>query len=207
MRFISKYRRYKITARQEIKTALASGKDLVMQHPVICDFQWGIQVLPHEKELAKRSFKFRGIPVEEDEMTHLDPIYGPDPRLSVFDTEWPHLARQWAQWEQMEGKPAGTIRKEVEEFLTTYSQHGRDYLLVETIKVDMPYPRYDEHRKIHGQRKIEHAIKDIVAVYESAGFDIDQAIAYEKQEGDSPEVIAALEALRAPAPEEELIAA
>lgn len=205
MRFISKFRRYKLTARQEIKTALATGKDLVIQHGVICEFQEGIR--PHEKEFARKTFQFRGIPVEEDEMTQLDPIFGPDPRISVYDTEAPGLLRRWAQMEQIEKKPAGSIKAEVEEFLLNYAQHGRDYVLVETVKVNAPYPRYDEQRKVHGQRRIEHAIKDIVATYETAGFDVDQAVAYERQEGNNEQVIAALEALKAPDPEEQLVAA
>lgn len=70
------------------------------------------------------------------------------------------------------------------------------YFRVERPKLPAPYGRYDQHRKVHGQRKAEHAIKDIVAAYESAGFDLDLAVAYEAQEGNDPQVIAALTALK-----------
>jgi hypothetical protein len=78
--------------------------------------------------------------------------------------------------------------------------------------VTAPYAKYDQHRRLKGQRKAEHAIKDIVGVYESAGFEIPVAVAYERQEyGSTPEhaeVLAALEALGAGDSEpEELIAA
>lgn len=82
-----------------------------------------------------------------------------------------------------------------------------------TVKIDVPripapYAKYDEHRRVHGQRKVEHAIKDILEAYEQAGFDLDVAIGYEKQEGNNESVVAALEGLRNPVEEaEELIRA
>jgi hypothetical protein len=78
---------------------------------------------------------------------------------------------------------------------------------VEPIKAKPPYPKYDQHRKTQGQRKIENVIRDILATYESAGFDVDLAITYERQNLDDPAVIAALEGLLVAAePEEELVA-
>jgi hypothetical protein len=79
---------------------------------------------------------------------------------------------------------------------------------VEPIKVKAPYPKYAAHRKTQGQRTIAHAIKDILATYETAGFDVDLAIMFERQNENSPDVIAALEGLLSPTePDEELIAA
>jgi hypothetical protein len=79
---------------------------------------------------------------------------------------------------------------------------------VEPIKVKAPYPKYVVHRKTQGQRTIAHAIKDILATYESAGFDVEQAILFERQNDANPDVIAALEGLLSPTePDEELIAA
>jgi hypothetical protein len=78
---------------------------------------------------------------------------------------------------------------------------------IEAPKLAAPYPKYDLHRKIQGQRTVAHAIKDILATYESAGFDVQHAIGYERQELNDPEVIAALAGLDAPAEvEEELVA-
>jgi hypothetical protein len=78
---------------------------------------------------------------------------------------------------------------------------------IEAPKLSAPYPKYDLHRKTQGQRTVAHAIKDILATYEAAGFDVDAAIGYERQEQNDPEVIAALQALQVPEEEaEELIA-
>jgi hypothetical protein len=78
---------------------------------------------------------------------------------------------------------------------------------IEAPKLTAPYQKYDAHRNIKGQRTVAHAIKDILATYEAAGFDVQHAIAYERQELNDPEVIAALVGLDAPAEvEEELVA-
>jgi hypothetical protein len=78
---------------------------------------------------------------------------------------------------------------------------------VEPIKVKAPYPKYAAHRKTQGQRTVAHSIKDILATYESAGFDVEQAILFERQNGNDSEVIAALEGLLEPeVVEEELVA-
>jgi hypothetical protein len=79
---------------------------------------------------------------------------------------------------------------------------------IEVPRLSAPYAKYDEHRRVHGQRKIEHAIKDILEAHEQAGFDVELAIGYEKQEGNSEQVIAALQGLLAPEEESDpLIAA
>jgi hypothetical protein len=79
---------------------------------------------------------------------------------------------------------------------------------VEPIKVKSPYPKYAAHRKTQGQRTVAHAIRDILATHESAGFDVEQAILFERQEFNDAQVIAALEGLLTPTePDEELIAA
>ncbi len=68
-------------------------------------------------------------------------------------------------------------------------------LLVEKPRLPVPYPLYEKHRKVAGRRTLEHAIADITNAYETAGFNIGDAIAYEAENENSPEVIAALEAL------------
>lgn len=80
-------------------------------------------------------------------------------------------------------------------------------VLIEPPRIPAPYAKYDQHRKVQGRRTVEHAIQDITAVYESAGFDVGAAVAYERQNLNDPAVIAALEELEAPAEvEEELVA-
>jgi hypothetical protein len=98
--------------------------------------------------------------------------------LSAYDTEAD------SQWNDEE-------RAVIEAELLT-----RDgVVLVEKARLAPPYPMYDKHRKTVGKRTVEHAIADIVAAYESAGFDVEHAVAYERENGNSAEVIAALNAL------------
>lgn len=83
-----------------------------------------------------------------------------------------------------------------------------DVVLVEPPKINPPYSQYDKHRKLQGARKIEQVTADIKAAYELAGFDINQAVRYEQQNLNDPQIIDFLWSL-APAgiQEEELIEA
>ena len=207
MRFIAKYRRYTISVRQHIEEQFATGRNRIIQHGVVCEFSHG-GALSHEKELAKQTFKFEGTMQEEDEVTTVDPVYGVNSRISVFDTDDSELVQRWKQWDRLEKLPEGTGKREVEEALLNSHEHGTDYILSERTKLAAPYGNYDKHRRVHGRRLLEHAISDIAAAYEAAGFDIDAAVAYERQEGNDEAVIAALEALRGEKePVEELVAA
>lgn len=86
---------------------------------------------------------------------------------------------------------------------------AQGYVQVSKPKLPAPYPKYDTHRKTAGKRTLEHVIRDISAAFESTGFDVDLAVAYEAENGGSAEVIEALKALGAPetADEEQVIAA
>lgn len=124
----------------------------------------------------------RKIGAETFVMTTRPPEVAAEDWLSAFDSN--AAQEQWG-WSDDE-------RELVEQRLLE-----QRYLAVEPPKVEPPYQRYVEHRRVHGQRKIEHAIKDIIAAYEATGFDIDAAVAFERQEGNSDAVVAALEGLRA----------
>lgn len=65
-------------------------------------------------------------------------------------------------------------------------------MVVEELRLEAPYAKYDAHRKTQGQRKLEHVLADIAQTYEVAGFDIEQAVAYERQNGNDQKVIDAL---------------
>lgn len=209
MRFIAKYRRYKLTAREHIKEDFATGKTRILQHGVICEFQHG-GLFNDEKEYGSQHFKFKGTLQEEDEATPVDPVYGVNSRLSVFDTDWPHLVKQWEQWDGQEGHPKGTIKREVEEFLLNYTSYGRDYLLMERPKTPAPWNSYDELQVV-GRRKAEHLVEKIVEIVRATGTDPAQVVAYERENprAGSEEIVAAMEGLLAPDPTEddELVAA
>ncbi len=71
-----------------------------------------------------------------------------------------------------------------------------DVVMLTQPKLEAPYARYDLHRKLAGRRVLEHVLKDIQDAYEGAGFDIDKAVAYERQNLNDPAVIDMLEGLR-----------
>jgi hypothetical protein len=84
------------------------------------------------------------------------------------------------------------------------------HLIVEKPLPVAPYALYDKHRIVHGQRTVEHVIKDIRSAHELAGFDAVTAIKYERETLNDPKVIEFLESLIPAAveePEEELIGA
>lgn len=200
MRFISKYRRYKISVREHVKMTLANGKDNVIQQGITCEFQHG-GVYDTEKEIARRTFKIKGATQEEDEVTPVDPFTGPGSRLSTFDTEAPHHLKEWAQIERLEGLKAGQIRQEVEQFLLDYPARGQDYIVVIPEKIQAPWPKYDS-LVVHGQRKIHHVVEKIVVAIGDLGVDPDHVVAYEQQNLNRPEVVDAVLALNTAEEEE-----
>lgn len=199
MRCIAQYREHKVGVRQEVKEDYATGKSRVLQHGFVAEFrQFG--TLPHERELARVRFNFHGMYQEEDEATAIDPITGINSRLSVFDTDDAELVAQWAQWDKLEsgGLPPGTVKGEIEQRLRDLA--GEGFFVVEVERLPAPWPKYDALRGPNIPDRIAKQVAD-------AGFDPQVVIAYERQEKNRPEVVAALEALGVPEPGEELVAA
>jgi hypothetical protein len=80
------------------------------------------------------------------------------------------------------------------------------YVQVEPIKLDAPWPAYDK-LVVHGQRKIEHVAAKIAEKVLEDGYDVAAVVAYEQQNLNRPEVLAALSALSEEEEPEPLIAA
>lgn len=68
-------------------------------------------------------------------------------------------------------------------------------IVVEQPRVSAPYGRYDEHRRTQGRRTVEHVVADITQTYELAGFDVEQAVLYERQNLNDEKVVSAIYAL------------
>lgn len=66
---------------------------------------------------------------------------------------------------------------------------------VEKPRIPAPYPMYDKHRRVAGRRTVEHVIADITSAYETAGFDVEHAVAYELENDADLTVVEALRAL------------
>lgn len=58
------------------------------------------------------------------------------------------------------------------------------HLRFEAQKSDVPYDNYLKHRKVHGKRTVEHAIRDIVSAVELVGVSPDRIEAYERDHAD-----------------------
>lgn len=138
------------------------------------------------REKALATFEFRKRPGLVD----------PGAWVAYYDSIEDQVEKGWTDEE----------RQVIEEKL---SQHV-NCLKAEQERLAPPYGNYDKHRKTVGKRTIEHAIADILAAYESAGFDVHHAIAYEVENENNPQVIAALDGLlatEAPGVEDAVIAA
>jgi len=205
-RFAAQYRRYKITCREHIKMTLANGKENVIQHGVIAGFEHGGPFEPWEREQAHKHFKFRGTTQERDEATPVDPGL----RLSLFDTDAPHLVAQWRQWDALEGQPPGTIKEEVEDFLRGYMAAGHDYIELVPEPVPAPWPTYDA-LTIHGNRNAEKVAAKNIEIALATGISFEDVIAYEKQNRNDDRILGFYNAAQAEQlagePEEELVTA
>ena len=116
-------------------------------------------------------------------------------------------AERWlAYWDPAEAQFTHGWTDEELKVLEARVARSTGVVLFEPDPLKAPWPAYDK-LVAHGQRKIEHVAAKIVETVQELEIDPAVVILYERQEKNRPEVIAALEALTAPEPEEELVAA
>lgn len=89
-------------------------------------------------------------------------------------------------------------RAEIERVLPTI----HSVVLVERPKVAAPWPAYDK-LTVTGRRTIEHVVEKITAAVTDLGLDPDAVVAYERENLNRPEVLAAMETLAEGEKEEE----
>lgn len=75
-------------------------------------------------------------------------------------------------------------------------------IVLQEVIVEAPYPKYLAHRKLQGKRTLEHVFNDIQQTYDIAGFDVNQAVSFERQNGNDAKVLEFLSTLGAAVPEE-----
>lgn len=179
---VSQYGKFKKYIRPAVEEIRDDRGRLVRAYkrPLRVEFQQGGGIPDYARAEARARLAFLGASEDEDPMM----------RMGWFDLD---LAAQQNGWDDEE-------KEIIEESIR--AAEGTDYIIVRPVQASAPYPQYDQHRRVQGRRTVEHAIKDISAAYELAGFDVGQAIAYEQQHGNDPEVVAALGALGV-APEED----
>lgn len=189
LRAVSIYRNYEGPNAQDEKVmVLATGDRQVLQKGLIAKpWRWG-DVTEWERHTVLEHFgnSFRGLLYDED------PIH----RLSSFDSLWAQSVNGWTDEE----------REIVEERVRTGPGNGVDYVVVDTPRVPAPWPGYDS-LTVQGRRTIQLVAEKIAAMTADTGTPPSHVLAYERENLNRPEVLAAVTALTAEEPAEELIEA
>lgn len=169
---------------QKQEYSLKTGEKLGTVRRVFAEFRKGgipTWALPYALEV----FSMNGKP----------PEISPQLWLSVYDSAEDQKTRGWTDEE----------RALIEKNLLGQG----DVFLIEIPKVSAPTPNYVKLTSLHGAKKIEHVVEKALEIVAEGGFDPAGVVAFERQENrkESSAIIDALEALSAPEPEEELVAA
>jgi hypothetical protein len=188
LRAIAQYRDYGgPTAREEKKMTLATGQEQILQKLVMAGpFNWGM-ISDYEFQKALEHWpSLKGLAEGESIRA----------RFSVFDSTLAQSINGWTDEETelaikalQEGPGAGT-----------------DYIILEEVKAPAPWPAYDKLR-VQGKRTVEMVAEKIAATVTDLEIDPDAVLVYERENQNRPEVVAAVEALKAEEPAEELIEA
>lgn len=177
MRFISRYARWSYEAIKAVEMPLPNGKLDVRDAGVICWFRNG-NITEEEYETALKHFHFGGLPLEEDGLTPIGPRY----RIGVYDTDVEARAQRWTD----------ERKAEVEKALMEAVEHGESFILVTAPPVVAPWPAYDESVG-------PEAAAQIASLVNLTGADPELVLAYERENANRDDVVAAVEELRVPA--------
>jgi len=170
MRYVSKYAKYMINVRKPIIEYYATGQQSTIQSEITAVFDVGL-VSGDERALARSHFSFNGFSQEQDEVT----IVEPDARISAYDTRLAQIENGWSDEE----------RELVERALNEEAQRlPDDMIAIEETRTLPPWPNYDSFKGSRDQ---------LLSKIEEDGFDFAQALAYERENQNRPEIVAALE--------------
>lgn len=161
LRLVSPYERFKIVAKHQDTEMLANGTTRVLAPGFVAEFT-PTDVTTFERELARKSFSFRGT-VKTMGGDDIDPVTH---RVSTFDTN-------------KIGDPK--TRAEVEEFFRNHRDLGRDFVIAERPRLAPPWPSYDKEKAA-----------DIAKKALDLGFDPEVVIAYEAENKNRASIIDAL---------------
>jgi hypothetical protein len=168
MRFVAQYGRPLVKLQNERAMHLADGRSEVLDESIIAEFSTS-GVMQTDIEVAKQSFKFRGLYQEEDQATPANPIY----RISVYDTD--EQAEQWGwehEWDDEKvRRHQGMNKKEwIEQALLKAGTYGQIFVQVPEKPVEPPWPTYDE---------FDGTPEALVDGVEALGFPFERALDYE----------------------------
>jgi hypothetical protein len=171
VRFVAQYSNFNINIRNPKKRYTDFGVDEI-EPEIIAQFDRG-NWNQHDLEVALRVFQFKGLFQHEDEATPVPPTY----RLAVYDTDEQAELQDWDE----------ETKAMVEQRLLTAQSFGRDFVLVEEVAMEPPWPTYDSY---------EGRAEDVAMQVLDLGFDPEQVIAYEESKWGQkrPDVVEALRA-------------
>lgn len=187
MRFISLHTGLRLIVEYQSVEILANGMNRVTAPGFTAEFRAG-DVCSWEEDAARQSFTFLGTVTEEGSERPIDPIPS---RVGSFDTAKIRDAK---------------LRSGVEQKMLAHPDHGRDFLMVEKPQLAAPWPNYD---KVKGGGAGRTTAKVISEQVQELGLDPADVMAYERDNANREEVLAALsklEKLLEPVEEELVIA-
>lgn len=160
----------------------ATGLQTGLERRVFAEFHKG-GIPEWAMELAVDRFPMNGKPLDLPARMY----------LCAYDSE---VAQQEHQWSDEE-------RAMIEAKLRAQA----DVIEILPPQTETPWPNYDKI-VVHGRRKIEHVVEKVLEGIETTGVSKDQVLAYERQNLNREEVLAAVEAHdKVSEPEEELVEA
>ncbi|HSE43807.1 MAG TPA: hypothetical protein VLA89_00605 [Gemmatimonadales bacterium] len=168
--FMSERQKVLTVRNQEEKFSQATGKKIGTQRRVFAEFRKG-GVPPWALETAEKTFRMAGKPPEIP--THM--------WLATYDSEIDKRQRRWTDEEH--------------ELILEALRAKPGVVEIAMPVVDPPYAKYDQHRKTQGKRTLEHVLADIKNTFEVAGFSVEQALRYERDNLADAKVIEFLESL------------
>lgn len=190
MRFVTPYPRFSICILEQVEEPdpYHIGRQVTKKKGFTAQFRPG-DYTNAEREFVIGRFKFNGLPLQEDALTPVDPGF----RIGTYDTD----QINWARASDGTGYEPEELKEIVEQKLQDSIYHGSDFIKFDAPPLTPPWKGYDNLR----------SVKRIVELVSETGSDIDDAIAYERQTKNRPEVIEALENLLVPEPEETVVSA
>jgi hypothetical protein len=175
MRFLSHIRNFSVGIVEQKSHPTQYG-DLIIDREGYNAVFLADDVTQADIEFAEDVFEKQGLvygrKYELDEVTPV-PLMN---RLSVFDTAERALAENWSP----------EFRKVVEDTLLRRADMHPDFRLIDVEPIKAPWPRY-----LDFVGSMEQLLQKVV----DDGYDVAQVLAYERQTGQRPQVIAALEHL------------
>lgn len=177
MRFVSKYLNYAHSVRPGRFMVLQDGQRQELTRELFVEFVPAPRILSEDEiEFGIKNLNHHGLPIDRNTETHFSPRH----RLSGFDTVEAALQQDWTDEE----------RQIVEQSLLSSPHFGQDFLQLPEAPVEKPWATYDT---TPGQK--------VIGLARDLGIDLEQVLAYEKQNRNDAGLVYLLEQEIAAAPE------